>query len=143
MTCRTASLADCALLAEMNLQLIRDEGHRNPMTVAELERRMRDWLVAGEYTAVIFEQEARPLAYALYCTQADSSLYLRQFFVAREHRRKGIGRGAVELLFSDVWPPGSRVKIQVLCHNEPARRFWSALGFLDYAVSLERVSTGK
>jgi hypothetical protein len=31
----------CALLAELNHQLIRDEGHRNRMTVPELKRRMR------------------------------------------------------------------------------------------------------
>jgi hypothetical protein len=47
MTFRLASVDDCRLLAEMNHQLIQDEGHRNKMTVAELERRMRGWL-SGE-----------------------------------------------------------------------------------------------
>ncbi len=48
MTFRPATNDDCPLLAELNHQLIRDEGHRNRMTVAELEQRMRGWL-AGEY----------------------------------------------------------------------------------------------
>jgi len=37
---------DCPLLAGSNHQLIRAEGHRNRMTVAELEGRMRDWLAS-------------------------------------------------------------------------------------------------
>jgi hypothetical protein len=45
---------DLPLLAEWNRQLIQDEGHRNPMTVAELQARMQGWL-AGEYRAVVFE----------------------------------------------------------------------------------------
>jgi len=49
---RNAEPADCAMLAELNHQLIQDEGHRNQMSVAELEQRMRGWLV-GEYAALI------------------------------------------------------------------------------------------
>jgi hypothetical protein len=56
---------DLDLLAEWNHQLIRDEGHRNPMNVHELWYRMAGWL-AGEYQAVIFKDKIEPLAYALY-----------------------------------------------------------------------------
>jgi hypothetical protein len=45
---RQAAADDAPLLAELNHQLIRDEGHRNPMTVPQLEERMRQWL-ASEY----------------------------------------------------------------------------------------------
>lgn len=41
---RFATSGDAALLAELNYQLIRDEGHRIPMTVSELADRMRTWL---------------------------------------------------------------------------------------------------
>lgn len=51
-----ANDADLPLLAEWNRQLIQDEGHRNPMTVAELQARIQGWL-AGEYRAVVFELE--------------------------------------------------------------------------------------
>jgi len=44
MTFRFATQADCPLLAELNHQLIRDEGHRNRMSVAELEQRLSGWL---------------------------------------------------------------------------------------------------
>jgi len=40
MTFRGAALGDCPLIAELNHRLIRDEGHRNLMTVPELEQRM-------------------------------------------------------------------------------------------------------
>ncbi|MGH7994276.1 MAG: GNAT family N-acetyltransferase, partial [Limisphaerales bacterium] len=65
MTFRRATLNDGAQLAELNHQLIHDEGHRNPMTVPELEQRMKSWLTS-EYVAVIFEDAGAIVAYALY-----------------------------------------------------------------------------
>jgi GNAT superfamily N-acetyltransferase len=91
---------DLDLLAEWNHQLIRDEGHRNRMTVPELRDRMEGWL-AGEDKAVLFRFEAGPMAYALY-RESETEVYLRQLFVRRDHRRAGIGRNAVELLRSQV-----------------------------------------
>ena len=81
---------DCALLAELNHQLIRDEGHRNRMTVPELEQRMKGWL-ASEYAAMLFENDGAVVAYALYREQPEE-IFLRQLFVVRKRRRKGIGR---------------------------------------------------
>jgi hypothetical protein len=52
---RFATTHDVRALAKMNHELIRDEGHRNPMTLAELERRMETFL-EGEYKAVVFEE---------------------------------------------------------------------------------------
>jgi len=69
---RFASESDLDLLAEWNHQLIRDEGHRNPMTVRELRERMRGWL-EGEYKAVIFAIEGEPVAYALYRESATTA----------------------------------------------------------------------
>src|SRR5678815_350483 len=96
MTFRFATLDDCPRLAELNHQLIRDEGHRNPMTVAELEQRIRGWL-AGEYRAVLFEDAGEVVAYALFREQLEE-IYLRQLFVVRHRRSQGIGRRAVEIL---------------------------------------------
>jgi hypothetical protein len=44
MNYRQATLADAAVLAAMNWQLIRDECHRNPMTAEQLANRMSGWL---------------------------------------------------------------------------------------------------
>jgi len=132
---RPATLDDCSLLAELNHQLIRDEGHRNPMTVAQLEQRMRDWL-AGEYRAVLFEDYGEVVAYALFRELPDE-IYLRQLFVVRNRRRRGIGRRAVEILRSEVWPRTRRLTVDVLVTNQDAVAFWRAVGYADYSLTLE------
>ncbi len=131
---REASDSDLGLLAEWNHQLIRDEGHRNPMTVAQLSERMKQWL-QGEYRAVLFSTEA-PVAYALFTRNADP-LYLRQLFVRRECRRTGIGRSAVATLREQIWPKNVRLTVEVLCANQTGVAFWRSVGFQDYSLQLE------
>src|SRR5580704_7240021 len=105
---------DFDLLAEWNHQLIRDEGHRNPMTVPELKKRMEGWL-AVEYKAVLFSFKNEAVAYALYRETADE-LYLRQLFVCRDRRREGIGRAAMKILMAQIWLK-KRFTVEVLCKN--------------------------
>ena len=135
MNFRPANANDCALLAELNHQLIRDEGHRNSMTVPELEQRMGDWL-ASEYAAMLFENDGEVVAYALYREQP-AEIYLRQLFVVRHCRRRGIGRAALEILRSKIWPKNKRLTVDVLVHNATAIAFWRAMGYQDYSLKLE------
>lgn len=136
MTFRFATLDDCPLLAELNHQLLEDESHRNRfMTLPQLEGRMRVFL-SGEYRAVMFEDGKDIVAYALYREQPDE-IYLRQLFVVRERRRYGLGRRAVEILRSDIWPKGKRLTVDVLLGNTSAIAFWRAVGFKDYLLGLE------
>ena len=134
---RFATDEDLDLLAEWNHQLIRDEGYRNPMTVPELQERMRGWL-GGEYMAAIFAAAGEPVAYALYKESA-TEVHLRQFFVTRDRRRQGIGRQAVEILRGRLWPPGKRLTVEVLVANSPAVTFWRSVGYKDYCLTLEIV----
>jgi predicted acetyltransferase len=138
-TFRSATLDDCARLAELNHQLIRDEGHRNPMTVPELENRMREW-ISGEYRAVIYEDGGEVVAYALFREQPQE-IYLRQLFVVRHRRSQGIGHRAVEILRSEIWPETKRLTVDVLVANKGAVSFWRSLGYTDYALSLEILPT--
>jgi GNAT superfamily N-acetyltransferase len=131
---RRASDPDLDLLAEWNHQLIRDEGHRNPMTVPQLAERMKGWL-AGEYEAVVFS-EAAPVAYALY-RREDGLIHLRQLFVRRDRRRAGVGRTAVGILRREVWPGSVRLTVDVLCGNRGAIAFWRSVGYRDYCLTLE------
>ena len=133
---RVATVADLATLAEMNRQLIQDEGHHNPMTLPEFADRMRQWLEWGEYTAILFEQAAVRVGYALYRDDPDS-IYLRQFFIDHRHRRRGLGRQALEVLLVQHWPPGRRATVSVLVNNTAGLAFWHAVGFHDYALTLE------
>lgn len=135
MTFRRATLNDCALLAELNHQLIRDEGHRNPMTVSELAQRMKSWLTS-EFTAVLFENGGSVIAYAVYAEQPEK-IYLRQLFVVRSRRRQGLGRQAMEILRSKIWPENRRLTVEVLVHNTAAVAFWRAMGYRDYSLLLE------
>ena len=132
---RPATLNDCPVLAELNHQLIRDEGHRNRMTISQLEERMRNWL-ASEYAALVFENEGEVVAYALYREQPEE-IYLRQLFVIRNRRRQGIGRQAMEVLRSKIWPANKRLTVKVLTHNTIAVAFWRAMGYKDYSLTLE------
>jgi GNAT superfamily N-acetyltransferase len=137
---RFATDGDLDLLAEWNHQLIRDEGHRNPMTVPELHQRMREWL-GGEYKAVIFGPQSEPVAYALYKENA-TEVYLRQLFVRRDRRRKGIGREAMDILRGRCWPRDKRLTVEVLTANSPAIAFWRSVGYKDYCLTLEIVPEG-
>ena len=132
---RFATSSDLDLLAEWNHQLIRDEGHRNRMTVPELRERMREWL-GGEYKAVIFSAEAEPVAYALYKENV-TEVYLQQLFVRRDCRRKGIGREAVDILRRRLWPRDKRLTVEVLTANDAAVAFWRSVGYEDYCLTLE------
>ena len=139
MTFRPATLDDCALLARLNHELIRDEGHRNPMTIPQLEQRMRDFL-AGEYRAVIYEDNGALVAYALFREQPEE-IYLRQLFVVRDRRREGIGRRAVQILRSQVWPRTKRLTVEALVTNQSAVAFWRAVGYRDHCLTLEIMPT--
>jgi predicted acetyltransferase len=135
LTFRRATASDCALLAKLNHQLIRDEGHRNPMTGSELEQRMAAWL-ASEYVGILFEQGGEVVAYALYREQP-AEIYLRQLFVVRNRRRQAIGRQAMELLRTRIWPQDKRLTVEALAHNTAALAFWRAVGYRDYSLKLE------
>ena len=135
MTFRPGTPNDSPLLATMNHQLIRDEGHRNRMTVPELEQRMRSWL-SGEYRAVLFEDNGQVVAYALFREQPEE-ICLRQLFVVRDRRSQGIGRKAVELLRTQVWPKTKRLTVEVLVANTRAVAFWRSIGCTDYCLTLE------
>jgi GNAT superfamily N-acetyltransferase len=137
---RTATVADAAALAVMNHQLIRDEGHRNRMTVAELEARMAGWL-GGEYEAVLVEPAGEPAGYALFRRDPEF-VYLRQFFIRPEHRRRGVGRAALTWLRRHAWA-GRRVRVEVLVGNAVGLAFWRAVGFRDYCLTLEAEGDGR
>jgi GNAT superfamily N-acetyltransferase len=135
---RVATYEDCPTLAVLNYQLIRDEGHRNPMTIAQLEERMRGWLTSGEYRVVLFEENNEVVAYALF-RETEAEVYLRQFFVVPHRRREGIGRRAMGELFS-LWSLDKRWTVSVLVKNVAGVAFWRAMGYTDYELNLEIMS---
>lgn len=77
---RLATLDDSITLAQMNNKLIIDEGCLNPMSVDELELRMRNWL-ESTYKAVLFYHEAEIVGYSLYQEQRDEYFPDRLMFI--------------------------------------------------------------
>lgn len=135
---RYAVQDDAPLLADINRQLIQDEWDGGGMSLERLEARMRRWLADDEYRAVLFLEDGATVAYSLVSVDEDSA-YIRHFFVLHEHRGKGVGRRAIEILLRDVIPPAVRVTLDVLASNRTGQAFWRSVGFHDYAVRMERL----
>ncbi len=133
---RFTTIHDARVLARMNQQLIRDEGHRNAMSVTELEERMAGWL-QGEYQAILFEDREGVAGYALFKRETEW-VYLRQFFIQPERRQMGIGRAAMKWLLANAWNNAPRIRLEVLIGNTAGIAFWRSLGFADYCLTMER-----
>ena len=138
---RFATQEDAGLLAETNQLLIRDEGHRNKMTLPQLHQRMSGWL-QGDYTAVIFSKGPQTAGYALYRNDPEW-IYLRQLFVKPEMRRKGIAREAISWLKKNAWKGTKPIRIEVLVGNPDGISFWKAVGFKDYCITMEMENSGQ
>ncbi|HME55271.1 MAG TPA: GNAT family N-acetyltransferase [Candidatus Lokiarchaeia archaeon] len=141
---KPASPADITTLAKMNLALINDEGSRNPMTLQELEDRMRDWL-AGEYSATFIIFDGKIAGYCLYQVRKDeyflenTEVYVRQFYIKPEFRRQHVGSYAFEQITADWFSSeNTTVILDVLENNSAARQFWSQLGFMPYYTRMRK-----
>jgi ribosomal protein S18 acetylase RimI-like enzyme len=133
MNIRPARKADLRLLADMNLRLIQDEGHGNSMGVAELYERMSNWL-SSNYRSVLFEVNDGVVGYALWRLDRDC-LYLRQFYISTESRRRGYGKAAIESLKVSEWS-GHQLRLEVLIGNQTALEFWRSVGFEEYSLTM-------
>ncbi len=136
---RQATHADIPILARMNQHLREDEQSRWSLTLSQLEDRMRQRFDEG-YAAIIFELDVAAVAYALY-RETEGGVHLREFFVSRDHRRQGIGKQAIAILLHEVWPASVRITLDVLVTNPSGQAFWQALGFSEYAITLELTRT--
>lgn len=125
MDVRKCILDDVPQLAFFNKQLIEDETSNNPMSIEELEERMTGFLNT-EYDAYFFLVDEVVVGYAL-VKKTCTPLYLRQFLIEREYRRKHYGREAFRALLEYLGV--ERMDIEVLPWNERGMRFWESCGF--------------
>ena len=133
-TFRLAKLNDSPLLAQMNYQLIRAEGHRNPMSIEELTARMSNWL-AHDYSAALITMEDIAIGYCLW-RQEDEFIYIRQFFIDLEYQGHGFGKSAFKQLRQQFWSD-HKLRLEVLIHNNQGRAFWHSVGFSEYCITME------
>jgi len=138
---RPADEADLPLLAQMNKRLIEDEGSRNPMSLDQLADRMRGWLRGG-WEVRLLATDAGVAGYAVYQTRHDeyfpdqTLVYLRQFYIEREMRGRGLGTAAFRALAAEYFPPGSTVVIDALASNPRGQEFWRHVGFQPYCTTM-------
>jgi GNAT superfamily N-acetyltransferase len=136
---RAATHHDGTLLGRWNVAIIREEGHRNAMTESELKTRMQGWIASGEYRVHMVIVAHESVGYICWRAEGLHEIVVRQCFVAPPMRRQGIGRSALALLKSDVWPKSARISVDVLATNSVGIAFWRACGFADYSARLEQL----
>lgn len=130
LTIRIGSAEDLDLLANLNRQLIEDEKHDNQMSVGQLKERMRAFL-STDYKAYIFEDMDDIIGYAL-VNHFRQPLYLRHFFICRNHRRKGYGKLSFETLLEALQT--KQIDIEVMSWNNAGHAFWKSLGFAERSI---------
>ena len=130
-----AELRDADILAELNQELIEDEQHPNPMRIAQLTERMRGWLTT-DYICYMAKEKGSIVAYCLY-RDDESHYYMRQLYVDRAHRRKGIATQLLDWLYENVWTD-KKVRLDVLAHNADAVAFYQRYGFRIGVFRMER-----
>jgi GNAT superfamily N-acetyltransferase len=132
---RIAAQNDAAWLAQMNQKLIRDEKHRNEMTLKELEQRMSGFL-HGRYQAVIVSVRGEDAGYGLYIKE-DDYFYIRQIYVKKEMRRQNIGRSIINWIRNNPARGFKIIRTSVLVWNLDGIEFWKTLGFKDCVITME------
>ncbi len=134
---RRCTPADAEVLGPLNAQLSEDEGAAVGTPSAYRER-AREWLTTGRYEAAVAEVDGDPVGYVVWRRDPDyGDVYVRQFFVAREHRGRGLGRRLFEEAVSAFWP-GDVLRLDVYDSNPRGGVFWESLGFVAYSRLMRR-----
>lgn len=127
MKIKKCTLEDTAWLAVLNKQLIDDEKSDNPMSIQELEERMKGFLKT-DYDAYFFVVDDAVVGYAL-VKNSCRPLYMRQFLIDRKYRKHHYGTEAFNSLIKYL--NVKSIDIEVLSWNEAGNRFWESCGFRD------------
>jgi predicted acetyltransferase len=119
------SADDILALSKMNQMLIEDEIAETKLSFEQLNDRMAGF-IQSEYTAFMFSADNKIVGYAL-CNILRTPIYLRQFFICREERRKGYGKQAFHALRNRL--NCEEIDIDVYVWNQTGVAFWESLGF--------------
>jgi GNAT superfamily N-acetyltransferase len=111
------------------------------MSVAQLRERMWGWL-GGDWKIDLFVENDAVVGYAIYQFRQDEYLpnhaivYLRQMYIERDQRSRGLGSRAFELLAQTRIPTDCPIVIDVLATNPRGAMFWSQVGFQTYCTTM-------
>lgn len=121
---------DLDILTNLNKQLIEDEQSDNAMNIKQLKDRMEGF-IRTDYNAYLFKKNNDNVGYAL-VNKIKSPLYLRQFYICRNQRKKGFGTLAFRKLLQTL--KTDAIDIEVLCWNKTGKSFWDSLGFKERSI---------
>jgi len=135
--------SEIPLVAKWNVQLHEDEASK-PIEIAAAEERHRRWLQLGTYKGAIFNVNGISMGYVIYEHRKvnpdyrdSESLYIRQFFIAREFRRKGYGTKAFRSILENIVSDNTSVKLNVKSSNPSGQQFWESVGFKPENIEYE------
>lgn len=134
---------DFPLLARMNRELADDEGHRNPMTIPEMEERFRRFVDEEGWSVDLFQLDDEIVGYSTHRREPDPSnprgqrIFLRQFYIVRHYRRDGLGQAAFNALIVARFHSGEQILLEAIENNPGGRVFWLRMGFTPYSTILE------
>lgn len=129
---KECSINDTFVLAKMNKELIEDEKAENSMDETALEKRMARFLTSG-YKAFFFLTDGEVIGYAL-CNICENPVYLRQFYICRDKRRRGYGKHAFNGLLNYI--KCTEIDIDVYIWNKRGMAFWESVGFYKRCVNM-------
>lgn len=114
------------------------------MSVDTAAERIQRWFDTGTFQGAIFLVDEKAIGYLLYehrpvhvDLRASESVYIRQFFISRESRRKGHGTKAFETFLRELVPEQASVSLDVKVSNPSGQRFWETLGFPAKTIAYE------
>ena len=105
------------------------------MNIDQLADRMTGWL-ENEYICYLAKDAEKIFAYCLYRDDGEY-YYLRQFFVERQHRRKGIATQILDWMYSNI-SRNKKVRVDVLSHNQEAIAFYEKYSFRVGCLRMEK-----
>lgn len=135
--------SEISLVAKWNKQLHEDEASE-PMTIEAAEERYRRWIRDGAFKGAIFVVNEKSVGYVIYEHRTvkpdyrdNECIYIRQFFIAREARRKGYGTLAFRFDLDTIVPNNAGVKLNVKASNPSGQLLWESLGFKPENIEYE------
>jgi len=125
MQIKQCTVEDVQLLAKLNKLFIEEEDPEIHVSLPHLEDRMLSY-INSEYNAFFFQHDDKTVGYAL-CSKSKTPMYLRQFYISNNERRKGYGKEAFTQLLEYL--SINQNDIDVYAWNDSGVAFWRSLGF--------------